>query len=241
MAMRDQMKALENELKNMSTQNVGLEKHMAMLRGKLSDAEAAAANLDQTRSQQAATILDLRKRLALEQTRNERMEFEMASMRQDLQKAMSDRGEIVGEKETLHGSIERLERQIAEMKTAHHEALRRFAERTMERIAFAEDLIAKTGCFSLAMLATGQEAIADAFAGRVEPADRFGIGQWGRWPSGQPYLQGAVTALDCEVIGAMETGTHVLFAGAIIEAETSTGASPLLWHRHGYQGLGGVD
>lgn len=103
------------------------------------------------------------------------------------------------------------------------------------------DLIAKTGCFSLAMLSTGQEAIADAFAGHVEPADRFGIGQWGSWPSGQPYLQGAVTALDCEVIGAMETGTHVLFAGAITEAETSTGASPLLWHRHGYRALRGVD
>ncbi|MBC7285593.1 MULTISPECIES: M23 family metallopeptidase [Alphaproteobacteria] len=145
MAMRDQMMALENEVKNMNSQNVGLEKHMAMLRGKLSDAEAAAANLDQTRSQQAAMILDLRKRLALEQTRTERMDFEMASMRQDLQKAMSDRGEIVGEKETLHTSIEQLERQIAEMKIAHHEALRRFAERTLERIAFAEDLIAKTG------------------------------------------------------------------------------------------------
>jgi flavin reductase (DIM6/NTAB) family NADH-FMN oxidoreductase RutF len=103
------------------------------------------------------------------------------------------------------------------------------------------DLIAKTGSFSLAMLAAGQEAIADAFAGQVEPAERFNVGQWGSWPSGQPFLRGAVTVLDCEVIGAMETGTHVLFAGAIVEAETSTDASPLLWHRHGYRVLGGAE
>ncbi|WP_297106169.1 flavin reductase family protein [uncultured Devosia sp.] len=103
------------------------------------------------------------------------------------------------------------------------------------------DLIAKTGSFSMAMLATGQEDVANAFAGQVEPAKRFDVGNWDAWPSGQPLLQGAVSALDCEVIGAMETGTHVLFAGAIVDAETRTGASPLLWHRHGYRALRGVD
>jgi flavin reductase (DIM6/NTAB) family NADH-FMN oxidoreductase RutF len=103
------------------------------------------------------------------------------------------------------------------------------------------DVIARTGAFSLAMLASDQADVADAFAGRVAAELRFALGQWAEWPSGQPHLQGAVTALDCEVIGAMETGTHVLFAGAIIEAETDTGLSPLMWHRHGYRELKGVD
>lgn len=103
------------------------------------------------------------------------------------------------------------------------------------------DLIAKTGGFSLAMLASGQKDIADAFAGQVAAEHRFTVGQWDAWPSGHPRLHDAVTVLDCEVIGAMETGTHVLFAGAIIEAETDAGRSPLMWHRHGYCELGGVD
>lgn len=103
------------------------------------------------------------------------------------------------------------------------------------------DVIARTGGFSLAMLANEQSDVADAFAGRVAPELRFGVGRWSEWPSGQPRLGGTVTALDCEVIGAMETGTHVLFAGAIVEAETDTGRSPLLWHRHGYRDLHGVD
>ncbi len=99
------------------------------------------------------------------------------------------------------------------------------------------DIIAKTGCFSLATLAQGQEAIADAFAGQIAAENRFDVGDWDAWPSGQPHLHGAATMLDCEVIGAMETGTHVLFAGAIVEAETDTARKPLLWHRHGYHGV----
>ncbi|MGV8856413.1 MAG: flavin reductase family protein [Devosia sp.] len=103
------------------------------------------------------------------------------------------------------------------------------------------DLIAKTNGFSLAMLADDQQSVGNAFAGGLEPEHRFGVGEWSRWPSGHPLLVGAMTALDCEVIGAMETGTHVLFAGAIIEAETSTSRSPLIWQRHHYHRLGGLD
>ena len=108
----------------------------------------------------------------------------------------------------------------------------------MSRLA---DLIAKTRGFSLALLADDQTAIADAFAGRVEPEDRFNSGQWSQWPSGHPMLLGAVTAIDCGVIGSIETGTHVLFAGAVIEAETTSSRKPLLWQRHKYHRLGGLD
>ena len=108
----------------------------------------------------------------------------------------------------------------------------------MSRLA---DFIAKTGGFSLAMLSSDQHEVADAFAGRRDPADRFSFGHWERWPSGHPMLQGAVTALDCDVIGSIETGTHVLFAGAIIEAETTTGRTPLIWQRHDYHTVSGLD
>jgi flavin reductase (DIM6/NTAB) family NADH-FMN oxidoreductase RutF len=103
------------------------------------------------------------------------------------------------------------------------------------------DVIAKAGGFSLAMLSAQQSDVADAFAGQVAPERRFDIGQWDTWPSGHPRLLGSATMLDCELIGAMETGTHVLFAGAIIEAEADPTASPLLWHRHGYAELRGLD
>lgn len=103
------------------------------------------------------------------------------------------------------------------------------------------DFIAKTNGFSLAILADDQHGVADAFAGRLDPKDRFSSGEWSHWPSGHPMLVGAVTALDCEVIGSIATESHVLFAGAIIEAETNTGRQPLVWQRHGYHGLAGLD
>jgi len=103
------------------------------------------------------------------------------------------------------------------------------------------DLMAKSGRFSLAMLAQDQAVIGDVFAGKLGDMDRFTFGIWGQWPSGNPQLYGAVTTLDCEIIGSIETGTHVLFAGGIIEVETIASKSPLLWHRHGYHRVGGVD
>lgn len=108
----------------------------------------------------------------------------------------------------------------------------------MSRLA---DLIAKRGGFSFAVLADDQADVADAFAGQVAPADRFNTGSWSQWPSGHPLLLGAVTALDCDVIGSIETGTHVLFAGAVVEAETTTSRAPLLWQRHQYHAVGGLD
>jgi flavin reductase len=112
---------------------------------------------------------------------------------------------------------------------------------SIDIISRLADLIAKTGGFSLAMLADDQSAVADAFAGRVGPEERFNTGSWSRWPSGHPMLLGAVTAIDCDVIGSIETGTHVLFAGAVIEAETTTSRAPLVWQRHGYHGVGDLD
>lgn len=108
----------------------------------------------------------------------------------------------------------------------------------MSRLA---DFIAKTGGFSLAVLASDQAEIADAFAGKVAAGLRFELGDWSRWPSGQPMLESALTVLDCEVIGAMETGSHVLFAGAIVESESDTDRHPLLWQRHGYHELSSID
>ena len=104
----------------------------------------------------------------------------------------------------------------------------------MSRLA---ELIVQTGGFSVAALADDQEAIGDAFAGRVQASERFDLGEWSAWPSGHPMLLGAASALDCEVVGSIETGTHVLFAGAIVNAETTTSRTPLLWQRHGYHRL----
>lgn len=98
------------------------------------------------------------------------------------------------------------------------------------------DLIVKAKGFSVSLLAEGQETIGDAFAGKVAREQRFGVGDWGKWPSGQPLLEGSVTSLDCELIGVIDAGTHMLFAGGIIHTQTSS-ARPLIWQARGYRKL----
>lgn len=102
------------------------------------------------------------------------------------------------------------------------------------------DLVVKSRGFSLSILASDQQIIGDAFAGKFDESpglDRFSFGVWGHWPSGNPLLYGAAVALDCELVGSIETQTHVLFAGGVIETEITSGKQPLIWHRRGYAQL----
>jgi len=96
------------------------------------------------------------------------------------------------------------------------------------------DVITRAGGFSFAVLAQDQEALAEAFAGRVAAERRFDGGHWSQWSSGQPRLAGAVISADCELIGSIETGKSVLFAGALVEIDTDLLKPPLVWHHRRY-------
>ncbi|WP_077963021.1 flavin reductase family protein [Ensifer adhaerens] len=98
-------------------------------------------------------------------------------------------------------------------------------------------LIAAEQGFSLAMLAEGQELIADAFAGKIEASKRYLVGIWADWPSERPRLLGAAAALDCLLSASVQVGDHTLFVGTIVATETSTHAAPLIWSRRRYQSL----
>jgi flavin reductase (DIM6/NTAB) family NADH-FMN oxidoreductase RutF len=97
--------------------------------------------------------------------------------------------------------------------------------------------IKAAGGFSLAMLAQGQELVADAFAGRVAPDKRHLIGVWGAWPSGRPHLLGTSAALDCELSGAISAADHELFVGTIVATDIPEHSRPLLWSRRDYRTL----
>lgn len=99
------------------------------------------------------------------------------------------------------------------------------------------EAIAETYGFSFALLAETQRDVADAFAGRGDPAKRFDHGRWTEWSSGHPRLAGAVVAMDCDLIGTMETETHMLFAGGVTGLEVNRETSPLIWHQREYKGV----
>lgn len=98
-------------------------------------------------------------------------------------------------------------------------------------------IMTRTRGFSFAILADTQQEIADAFAGRGDPQRRFDNGNWLAWKSGHPRLADAVVSMDCEIIGAVGTGSHVLFAGAVVDVHTHSSRAPLIWHQRQYKSV----
>lgn len=96
------------------------------------------------------------------------------------------------------------------------------------------DLINSSKSFSVSFLASGQEHVADAFAGKWGKIDRFSLAQWKRWPSGSRRLLGAAVSFDCELAAAISVGDHVLFVGNLIEALIENTTKPLLWSNRSY-------
>ncbi|MWD27445.1 flavin reductase [Aquicoccus sp. SCR17] len=98
-------------------------------------------------------------------------------------------------------------------------------------------MIRRTGGFSFAMFAEAQRPVAEAFAGQLPAADRFGRGDWLRWSSGHPRLQGAVAAMDCVLAGEMETSGHFLFTGHPQDIALDRHRRPLVWHDRGFNAV----
>lgn len=95
------------------------------------------------------------------------------------------------------------------------------------------DLIGASKRFSVSFLSAGQESIADVFAAKGNHDNRFAIDHWDVWPSSNPRLVNASLAFDCELVGSIDVGDHMLFVGAIVET-TSAPDLPLLWLQRDY-------
>ena len=105
---------------------------------------------------------------------------------------------------------------------------------SIDRTCRLAELVLASGRFSVAMLASDQENIADAFAGKLGGIDRFSVGDWQSWSSGTPHLSSAAASIDCELIGSMSIPTHLVIAGAIVGTQLAKTTAPLLWHRRQY-------
>lgn len=98
-------------------------------------------------------------------------------------------------------------------------------------------LIQKVGAFSFAMLSESQQAVADAFAGKVTAEHRFDHGNWQDWPSGQPRLLDSVVTMDCLVITEVKLAGHILFTGQPRQIANDDSRWPLIWHRRRYNSV----
>lgn len=102
--------------------------------------------------------------------------------------------------------------------------------------AGAHDVIASRGAFSVNLLASDQDDVADRFAGRhgISGEDRFAGLPWTTLTTGAPVLPGALATLDCRLTDQHRFTTHTIFIGRVVDGLFRAEANPLLYFRGDY-------
>jgi flavin reductase len=111
----------------------------------------------------------------------------------------------------------------------------------LHRRSHSSPVIQANGVFCINTLRAGEEAVADAFAGRsiagrpLAGADRFGSGEWITLSTGAPVLASAVAAFDCRVIEVKGVASHNVIFGAVVALHFGPPGAALVYHEREYK------
>ena len=103
----------------------------------------------------------------------------------------------------------------------------------VNRTARAHPIITESGGFCVNILALEQQALAEKFQGG-EPHERFNGVAHRSGPSGSPILDGVLAYFDCSVDEELNSGTHTIFIGQVLEAGERAGV-PLGYYDRAYR------
>lgn len=103
----------------------------------------------------------------------------------------------------------------------------------------AHALIREARAFSVNILASDQQQVAERFAGKhgVSGEQRFQGLEWGRLVTGAPVLSRALASLDCVLHEQHAFTTHSIFIGRVVGGAFRAEAVPLLYFRGDYWDL----
>ena len=90
-------------------------------------------------------------------------------------------------------------------------------------------IIKKTGRYGINILSEDQKLIGDYYARSAEKRDGSINPDFFFTTSGIPFLEGALSSLDCKVVNAYEEGDHTIFIGEVEEMKVRNGR-PLLFY-----------
>ena len=97
------------------------------------------------------------------------------------------------------------------------------------------ELLSRSRCMSVNLLAEDQQSVADRFAGRMKMEDcdeRFRGSDWRTHVTGAPLLANALVAIDCSVSQMTILDTHAIVIG-LVERVTFGEVRPPLLHFDG--------
>ena len=100
------------------------------------------------------------------------------------------------------------------------------------------DLIMRSHQFGISILDSSQVELSDIFAGRMpDDMDRLAGVETITLVSGTPLLKNALAQLDCHVVTTLGSGTHTIFIGEVLSAQSGNGGDPLIYYNRDYRKL----
>jgi flavin reductase (DIM6/NTAB) family NADH-FMN oxidoreductase RutF len=98
------------------------------------------------------------------------------------------------------------------------------------------DLIMRSHHFGISILDSSQVELSDRFAGRMaDDLDRLDGVETIQLVSKTPLIKQGLAQLDCHVITTIGSGTHTIFIGEVLSAQSVEEGDPLLYFNRGYQ------
>lgn len=108
----------------------------------------------------------------------------------------------------------------------------------LNRDARANQIAQQNGCLAVNILGEDCEEISAVFAGQrgLEMEDRFKTGAaWTTLVSPAPVLQEAVCSFDCEIVEAIEAGTHHVLYCKVLDVRHFSQSRNLIYHGRTYK------
>jgi flavin reductase (DIM6/NTAB) family NADH-FMN oxidoreductase RutF len=102
------------------------------------------------------------------------------------------------------------------------------------------EFLARSGSFTVNLLGQPDHALARRFANPARPSGWSGFAgvELLRCDLAPPVLAQAAAWFDCRVRQVVEMGDHACFVGEVVECGRDPDASPLLYYRGRFRGLG---
>lgn len=102
---------------------------------------------------------------------------------------------------------------------------------SLNRSSSSWPVLQRHGRFCVNVLAHDQQHVAQSFAGHGGRSglERYRDAEWLQLATGTPALQGALTALDCELDEAVQMHSHAILIGRVRAITIRQDAAPLLY------------
>jgi len=88
----------------------------------------------------------------------------------------------------------------------------------LQRVHTDNLMFIENGVFAFNVLHSGQQHLAEAFAGRngLNSDERFALAEWDRLETGAPVLRNALASFDCRIVSRQDHATHHVLFGEVL-------------------------